>query len=177
MTNQTELTNIEKRLLELAKNDTTILRYRKSMVINSVLYAILFATAVYTIDWSQRTTTLYYIIAGVLAVYSLLSGMAVINFQRALNTYRSLLGKLTGEAITESQEKQSGTNMFLLTLFFWAMLLAIVILPLTYKHFYMAGAFAFFMLLSAAVKYRYATILLEYRHRCAEKSPAPAEAQ
>lgn len=175
MTKQIELTNIEKRLLVLAKSDTSILRYRKSMTINSVLYAVLFATAVYTIDWSQRTTTLYYIIAGVLAVYSLLSGMAVINFQRALNTYRSLLSKLTGETITECPEKQPGTNMVLLTLFFLAMLLAIVILPLTHKHFYMAGAFAFFMLLSAAIKYRYAGILLDYRHRCAEKDPAPAE--
>ena len=68
MTTQTELNHYEKRLVELAKSDDTILRYRKSMVINSILYSALFAVAVYVIDWSQRTTTLYYLVAGLLAV-------------------------------------------------------------------------------------------------------------
>jgi hypothetical protein len=168
MTTQPELNNYEKRLLELAKSDDSIVRYRRSMLINSILYSGLFAFATYAIDWSQRATSLYYIIAGVLAVYSLLSGFAVINFHRALNTYRALLGKLTGEVITEREESQSGKNMVMLTIFYWCMLLAVILLPLTFKHYYFAGAFAFFMLLSAAIKYRYATILLEYRHRCAE---------
>ena len=172
MTTQPELNHYEKRLLELAKSDNTILRYRKSMMINSILYSILFAAAVYVIDWSQRTTALYYLIAGILAVYSLLSGFTVINFHRALNTYRALLCKLTGEDITERPENQSGKNMVMLTIFYWCMLLAVSLLPVTFKHFYLAGVFAFFMLLSAAIKYRYATILLEYRHRCAEKAPA-----
>ena len=175
MTTQMELNHYEKRLLELAKSDVTILRYRKSMVINSILYSILFAVAVFVIDWSQRTSTLYYLIAGILAVYSLLSGFAVINFQRAMNTYRALLGKLTGESITEQPEKQSGKNMIMLTIFYWCMLLAVIVLPITHKHFYFAGAFAFFMLLSAGIKYRYATILLEYRHRCVEKASVTAE--
>lgn len=175
MTTQLELNHYEKRLLELAKSDDTILRYRKSMVINSILYSILFVFAVYVIDWSQRTTTLYYLIAGFLAVYSLLSGFAVINFQRALNTYRALLGKLTGDTITEQPESQAGKNMVMLTIFYWCILLAVIVLPMTFKHFYFAGAFAFFTLLSAVIKYRYATILLEYRHRCLEKAPAAAE--
>ena len=107
MTTQPELNNYEKRLLELAKSDDSIVRYRRSMLINSILYSGLFAFATYAIDWSQRATSLYYIIAGVLAVYSLLSGFAVINFHRALNTYRALLGKLTG-LLGDEKDKSAG---------------------------------------------------------------------
>ena len=110
MTTQMELNHYEKRLLELAKADDTILRYRKSMVINSILYSMMFTVAVYVIDWSQRTATLYYLIAGILAVYSLLSGFAVINFQRALpcHSEQKLLQPCRSEPFGGSQKYYSG---------------------------------------------------------------------
>lgn len=163
-----ELNDFERRLLELSRSDAAFLRYRRNSILNSVLFSVLFAMAVYVIDWNLHGSKLYVMVVGILAVYSLLSCLTVVNFQRILEAHRSLLGKLSGTSVEECPEKQSRINMILLTAFFWCLLLAVLLLQLPGKSFYLAGGFAFFMLLSAMIKYRYACIVIDCKHRCAK---------
>ncbi|MBR2428261.1 MAG: hypothetical protein IKB16_16115 [Lentisphaeria bacterium] len=163
-----KLNDFERRLLEHVRTDGDVIRYRRTAIKNSIFYSILFAMAVKMMDGKAFDTKMCSMIAGILAVYSLLSCMAVVNFQRALNAYRSILEKLSGTPVEECPEKQSKINMILLTVFFWCILLAIILLDLSGKQYYLAGGFAFFMLLSAGIKYRYAGIVIDYKHRCAK---------
>lgn len=161
-----DLNEFEERLLALAHSERAILRYRRSTILNAVMFSLLFTGAAVALQAGQKPMGFHVALAGALAVYGLFSCSAVLNFQRALNAYRSILEKFTGERETHFPENRDRVNMILLTVFFWCLLLAILLLPLPHKLYLADGVLIFFLALSAVIKCRFADYVMEYKKRC-----------
>ncbi len=169
-----EFTAQEERLLASAKSVQAWERYKRSSLATGILFTLLFAGAVFA---AGSGTEFSGTLAGVLAIYGVMTCIRVLHLRRMLTAYGSILHKIhvrlteiTGKNAEEISASDNGLagNMILLTAFFVLLQLALYLLSVPYKLWLVSASVAFFLLLTAVIKCRYAGRIMELMELCTE---------
>ena len=165
----------EERLYLRAGDTTGILRYRRSALVSGILFSLLFAGAWFALRTDGVQVLPEPVLETVLALYAVMTCLAVMNFSRPLEAYRSILRKIgrrlaerTGTALPPEAEDEPGDrrNLLILTGFYLAVLAALMLRVL--PGFVILPATVLFLLLTALLKCRAADRILEAKKACVE---------